>query len=126
VNGELRFERYRTCAILGVDPYERRQPREIFVTVILRWTTCPRACENDNLEETLCYATLARAIDGALQGHTFLLLERLTGFLYDQIRSFVTSTEKTWGGDVRLSVKVTKPYPPVRGLPEASFTCSDW
>jgi dihydroneopterin aldolase len=124
MNGELCLKRYRTRAILGFYPYERKQPREVLVTVILRWTACPHACQNDNLRETVNYEDLLRIVDEALQGRSFLLIERLAHFLYDAVLSFVTSTKKD--ENIALRVEAIKPHPPITGLSESSFICSDW
>ncbi|MDR2417025.1 MAG: dihydroneopterin aldolase [Holosporales bacterium] len=124
MNGELYLKRYRTRAILGFYPFERKQPREILVTVILRWTTLPRACKNDHLREAINYEDILRIVDESLQNRSFLLIERLACFLYDAVRSFVTTAEK--GKNITLRVEAIKPYPPVAGLSESSFICSDW
>ncbi|MDR1910251.1 MAG: dihydroneopterin aldolase [Holosporales bacterium] len=126
MKGELCIRRYRTRAILGYYPHECTQPREVLVTVILRWAKPPPACQTDDLRDAICYEALLKTVDNVLRERSFFLVEKLTCFLYETIRSFVVSTEKVQGEDISLQVEIIKPNPPIEGVSEVSFLCSDW
>jgi FolB domain-containing protein len=119
VKGELYIRGYKTRIILGNAMCEQEEPREIIMNISFRWSSGPYACQSDDLKDTICYDSLLKTVKNALDGHIFHLVERFAQYVYDIIHASV-------GKDVAVRVEVVKPHPPIEGVQEVSFVCSDW
>ncbi len=62
--------------IVGINPEERARPQEILVNVKI-WTDTRRAAASDNIEDTVNYRTISKAIIEHVEGGEPMLVERL-------------------------------------------------
>ena len=117
---QLNLSNFETYFILGCVDFEKNEKRRVLLNISIRFCDDVEACENDALDDTICYASLALFINEKLENASFNLIERAAQFLYAEITNYL--------GDKKYmkSVEVIKPQPPVTNLESASFVCSDW
>ncbi|MDR0678190.1 MAG: dihydroneopterin aldolase [Holosporaceae bacterium] len=117
---QLNIQNYTTYFTLGNEASEKRRKRKIIIDISLRFLEKNNACISDDIDETVCYSQLLDFIDEKLKNVKFNLLEKVTQFLYEAISEYLDNVS------ILKRVEVTKPYPPVKNLANASFICSDW
>lgn len=93
---------------LGWHDKELLQKQVVLLDAAIWFAKPPQACFTDDLNDTICYATLTQHIHTALATQKFRLLERLGYEIYQIIKSHLTNAEK-------VNVRVTK-YPDIEGL----------
>ena len=106
----LTLKRLELAVTLGWPDAERRQKQLIYLDIHLRFLEKPKACESDQLADTICYNHLTEQLFTQLADKKFHLLEHLIQSLYEMIRSHLPQT-------VQLALRVTK-YPDIPGLKE--------
>lgn len=74
----------KTTGILGIHPHEQTAPREIRISLELS-TDITRAAKDDEILETINYATLAKKITEFTRTHSFLTIEALIEALAGEI-----------------------------------------
>lgn len=105
---------------LGWTEAERQQTQPVDLAVHLRFPQAPKACDSEQLDETICYDSLVSFIKTLCAEQSFQLIERLGAWLYNNIKHFL-------GSDVDVWLQVTKVYPPISDLSRGvSFTYGDW
>ena len=98
------------------------------VSILFKNDVVVKACENDELENTICYSTLLKYISAKLDSAQFNLIERAAQFLYELIKNYVYekfSENKIDKKNILIRVEVIKPNP-MKNLESSSFICSDW
>jgi dihydroneopterin aldolase len=108
----------RILVHLGHTKEEQRNLQEIKVDISIKFPQLPMACQTDNLNDTICYATLSEKLLNYVDGKTFNLIEHLTNCFYDLIKQELTN-------DIKISVKVHK-MSPLSFIMQSSFMLSDW
>ena len=88
---QLNINNFETYFILGNNPEEKNEKRKVIlnVSILFKNSIIVKACENDELKDTICYSTLLKYISGKLESAQFNLIERATQFLYGLIKDYV-------------------------------------
>ncbi len=93
---------------LGWQANERSELQMVSIDLIIRFAKPPRACETDDLTDTLCYAKLTQKIREKTAKKSFHLLEHVSAILHHLIKE-----ELPHGA--HLTLHVTK-HPNIEGL----------
>lgn len=107
--GVLEFRGARLDVRLGCSVAERAVPQAVDLDLAVRFAELPRACESDELADTVCYAELIDAARDACAGREFKLVERLAHELFTRLRPLIPAGASLW-------LRATKLRPPVEGL----------
>ncbi len=94
---------------LGCYAEERAQPRDAELDLRIWFAERPLGCSTDRLEDVVCYAELVEAVERAVAGKEFHLVERLTVVIYEALKPLLPH-------DARLWVRLRKVHPPVAAL----------
>lgn len=101
---------------LGWPKEERVEPQRVLVDWEMVFIHPPTACENDYLENTVCYLTLTTHLREKIGLQEFYLLEHLTKYVHDLLKQACPPLRK-------LSVRITKFPACIEGLTKGvSFT----
>lgn len=104
---------------LGHGAEERARPQRVEVDVILRFHRPPAAVETDLLADTVDYGALVEALEEAVDGREYRMVEHLAGVLYRVVRARVRPEDA-------LELRVRKVAPPVPAITGgAEFVLSD-
>jgi len=93
---------------LGWRNKERDKEQAVFLDMIIRFNHAPIACENDHLEDTLCYATLVEHIRENIDNKHYKLIEYLAAEIYKISQAMLPP-------NTQLQVSLTK-FPKIGGL----------
>jgi dihydroneopterin aldolase len=100
---------------LGCSPEERASSQLVSFDIELLFKTAPEAMNSDNLDDTVCYATLAKAIKAYCQSKPFNLIEHLSRGVHVLVRKFLDA-HASLVSSVRLSTrKLPQAVPEVHG-----------
>lgn len=91
MNSQLTLEKLNLKVNLGYSAEERSFPQWISLRVQLSFTKLPLACINDNLNDTLCYASLSEDLQNFCNGRSFKLIEALTYQLYQFLKKKISA-----------------------------------
>lgn len=94
---------------LGCSAAERARAQRVELDVRIRFARPLDACHTDDLDDTVCYATLAERCRHLAASREFHLLEHLGQELYRTLRGRLPE-------DARLTLSLRKVAPPVEGL----------
>ena len=94
---------------LGCLPSERELRQEVRLSLDIRFPSLPRACESDQLEDTVCYAKLCQSVKGLTEGKSYSTVEHLALEIHKELRKAIPEG-CTWSLDIH------KVHPPVEGL----------
>lgn len=86
---------------LGCLPIEQMQDQTIGVDIKLQFSNAPRACQTDNLDDTICYDLLISKIKNELASRKFRLIEHLGHEIYQIVRKNASS-------DVFIGIRIKK------------------
>jgi len=104
---------------LGAGKQERSVKQNILVSFKIFFPKKPKACDNDNVEDTICYFKLSQIIEDYCRNREFHLLEYLCVRLHEQLRSNMKESARLW-------VRVDKCKPPIENIKgTTSFEYSD-
>ena len=120
---QLNINKYMVNIILGNNEDERINKRPVIINISIRFLNENRACDNDELNQTICYATLLDFLKKQLEKTNFKLIEKVTQFIYDKINEYVKENRIS---NIQLRVELIKTNPPAEGLESAAFIISDW
>ena len=99
-----------TCLVrLGCEAQERSIPQAVSFTVSFAFPDIPKACQTDNLEDTICYADACESIRKVAECKEYRLVEHLADEVFRSLRSLVNSK-------VKITLLTKKVNPPVEGL----------
>ena len=93
---------------LGWRLKERRQEQAILLDIDIYFAKPPKAVKTDQLEDTICYATLIEAIRENLGEKKYKLVEHLSYDIYQLIKMRLSQK-------AQIMVRVTK-HPQIKGL----------
>ena len=99
---------------IGVPEEERAKPQDINIDITIAFSHPIKGCENDTIEDTVCYDQLVQAIKAYCQDRSFKLIESLACQLHTLVGALLKPKDT-------LTIKVTKCNPPIRELGTASF-----
>lgn len=104
---------------IGLSDDERSEKQDIILSFKLFYTTPPKACETDEIEDTNCYYKIYQIADNYCSNNSVKLLEYLCYQLYKLIRNVTDDDIKIW-------VKAEKCRPPIDNFAgTSSFEFSD-
>jgi len=106
---------------LGYLEEERSLPQRVLAQIKLQFMQVPLACTTDNLQDTLCYATLSCDLQKFCDSRSFKLIEALGYQLYQFLKKKITEMTS---GKVNIFLCITK-RPPLAHLSRSSFVISD-
>lgn len=122
MNYELAIEALALEVKLGVPEAERAVPQTVLVAIQFQFVEPPVACFSDQIEDTLCYATLAKRLQTFCESKTFCLLETLGYQLYQYLKTDLLSNMGKQ--KINIGLRVTK-HPPLNNLQQAYVTIQD-
>lgn len=103
---------------LGWGSDERAGFQMVSINIELVFPEPPAACQNDRLEDTICYHRLTEQLRDYLGGQSFRLIEYLTRELYCRLRELLPA-------GIGIQVQTTK-KPAIKELTQGvSFTYGD-
>lgn len=102
---------------LGWTEEERKNLQTVYLDIQLKFTKLPKACETDDLNDTVCYDKLISTLKNALRERQFRLLENLAKEIYFIIKSCLAM-------EVRINLTITK-HPQIKDLASVSFHYGD-
>ena len=115
----MSLNQFQLSVQIGWPHEERKRHQLIAVDVTLGFPSPPKACQTDQITDTLCYHALTDALKAGVENRWFRLIESLGATLYQIIREFVAND--TLAIDVRITKK-----PAIAGLTEGvSFSYGD-
>ena len=94
---------------LGCYAEERARPRDVELDLRIWFLEPPRGCSTDRLEDVVCYAELVAAVEEAVAGKEFHLVERLAVVVYEALRPRMPDGARLW-------VRLRKVRPPIDAL----------
>jgi dihydroneopterin aldolase len=112
----LAIDRARFSVRLGCHAEERTQARDVELDLRIWFRDRPPGCSTDRLEDVVCYVDLVEAVEQAIAGKEFHLIERLTVVVYEALRPLI-------GEDARLWVRVRKVHTPIDALKHGVSFC---
>lgn len=107
-NSYLSIKQLELNVNLGWRDQERRQEQAVLLDVDIYYAAIPKACETDDLTDTVCYADLIEKIHQHTRDKKYKLVEHLSADLYQLIKSQLSM-------QANIVVRVTK-YPKLKGL----------
>ncbi len=107
--GVLEVRGARMHARVGWSPGERARMQIVELALRVEFPVLPRACETDELADTVCYAQLLERAEGVCAGREFRLVEHLAHVLAERLHEMLPQ-------GARLELTVTKPHPPLPRL----------
>jgi dihydroneopterin aldolase len=93
---------------LGCSPNEQSQPQKVLVSVTLDYSLHLKSETSDNLEDALCYATIAERVEAVCLEKSYHLIEHACAQIFKQLKDFYPET--------KLKVRFLKVTPPHRLL----------
>ena len=102
---------------LGWSEAEREQTQQIWVDIEFDFLQLPKACDSDELADTICYYKLSLALQAVCSAKSYKLLELLAHDLFKTVKNHLTIQ-----ANVTLSVAKK---PPMDNLQQARFVVSD-
>jgi 7,8-dihydroneopterin aldolase/epimerase/oxygenase len=104
----LSLHRIELSVHLGWPEEERATKQLVLLDLDIDFAKSPKACETDELNDTLCYADLITHLHYKLATTSFRLIEHLSYEIYQLIKPHLPK-------NARLRLHLTK-YPPIPSL----------
>ena len=121
MNSQLILEKLNLHVKLGHSIEERSLPQWVSVQIKLGFDNLPPACINDQLNDTICYATLANELQQFCDKHCFKLIEALAYQLYQFLKQKLS---KIIHNQINIFLCITK-NPQLTKVEQSSFSISD-
>lgn len=121
MNSQLTLEKLNLLVKLGHSVEERSSPQWVSVQIKFDFSSLPTACINDQLNGTICYATLADELQQFCDKHSFKLIEALAYQLYQFLKK---KLYKLLNIQINIFLCITK-NPQLTNLEQSSFSISD-
>lgn len=103
---KMEINKIRLFVRLGCTPEERTFAQEVNVNVNIKFPSLPQACNNDKLDDTICYAKIASLFDEITRHKEYALVEKLGFDLYNALMAILPK-------NIGVQLHVTKVKPPV-------------
>lgn len=117
---ELKISGLEVAFVLGNNKSEKLIKRSVIFNFTLRFERDNKACYSDDLQDTVCYSGLVKAIRSSFEGKSFNLIERAAQFAYQVVGEYLHNAS------ILKRVEVVKIFPKPSELQSASFVYSDW
>lgn len=121
MNSQLILEKLNLLVKLGHSSEERSFPQWVSVQIKFKFSSLPAACINDQLTDTICYASLANELQQFCDKHSFKLIEALAYQLYQFLKK---KLPKLLNIPINIFLCVTK-NPQLTKMKQSSFSISD-
>ena len=108
MKANLYVRRLELSVNLGWRSPERKQEQAVELDLDIHYPNLPKACETDELNDTVCYAQLTDVIRKHIAKKHYRLVEHLSAEIYTIAKSHLPL-------EVKLRVRLTK-YPKIEGL----------
>lgn len=118
----LEIRAYRAWVRLGWSEEERAIAQEVEFSVRIRFAKEPTATQTDELDDTLCYASLCEVIDLTCSAEPYRLIEALSRNVYIALRRAI-SLKEIEAAVLVSTLKLRTPIENLRG--GACFTYGD-
>lgn len=102
---------------LGWPSEERRRKQIVCLDIAISFPAAPKACESDDLQDTVCYRELIDTLRNTICVKKYRLIEHITQDIYDFLKSALPSQST-------VSVNLTK-RPQIQGLGSVTFHFGD-
>jgi dihydroneopterin aldolase len=115
----LSLTNYSTLIRIGVTENERLIPKKVTFNIKFFFSKLPLSCNNDELNDTICYNHIAQIINLYCENNEVKLIEKLCFDIFNLLRAEVNSNIKIW-------IKIIKHNPLTdNSLQQAEFEFSD-
>ncbi len=121
MNSQLTLEKLNLLVKLGNSIEERSLPQWVSIQIKFNFSSLPTACINDQLNDTICYATLANELQQFCDKHCFKLIEALAYQLYQFLKQKLS---KIIHNQINIFLCITK-NPQLTKVEQSSFSISD-
>jgi dihydroneopterin aldolase len=108
LNTSITLRGLKLNVFLGWPEQERATAQIVVADIHLQFPATLKACQSDNLEDTICYDTLVTNLVANLQTRSFKLLEHFGHEVYQLVKQAVTP-------NIKISIRILK-HPPVPNL----------
>lgn len=105
----LEVKQLMVKTFIGVEEYERLEPKELELNIAIIFSALPQGCSSDDIKNTICYDNLSRMIIEFCAGKHFHLIEYLCASLHEYLKKNLLNQQ-----DV-LSLEVCK-FAPVKEI----------
>lgn len=103
---KLKIQDYALWLHLGVSDQERHKPQQVNLSLEIEFLEPLKACDTDQLEDTVCYDLLTTQIAKELHSKSFKTIEFLAKEIFDFIKPRVSTKN-------RLQIHIHKVSPPM-------------
>jgi 7,8-dihydroneopterin aldolase/epimerase/oxygenase len=93
MNSTLQINKLVLPINIGVTTEERATPQDIEFNITIHFTSLPKACSSDHINDTICYASLVETIKSLCSNKEFHLIEHLCSSVYEQIKLSLSPTD---------------------------------
>lgn len=93
---------------LGWPDNERREPQTIQIDIDIVFSSPPKACETDHLDDTFCYAKLSAHLREKIAKESIHLIEHLASKIYSIVKPSLDN-------EAKVTIRITK-HPKIEGL----------
>jgi 7,8-dihydroneopterin aldolase/epimerase/oxygenase len=102
---------------LGWPNEERIRQQIVTLDVEIQYSSPPKACSSDHLQDTVCYRELIEMLRAKVGSKHYHLIEHVTQEVYTALKTVLPSS-------CHLSVHLTK-HPQIQGLGSVTFSYHD-
>ncbi len=112
----LKLTDIELCVHLGVPDEERAQSQLVYLDLTIDLTHSS-ASQTDNINDTICYATVYEKLQAFCDGKSFHLIEYLAQQLYDKLTKQYPN--------INLTCLTLRKNPPLAQIKTAAITITD-
>lgn len=105
---KLTLHRIELTVFLGWPASERKTAQTVLLDIDFHFPAFLKACETDELTDTICYADLIPQLQTYINAQSYKLLEHLTYDVYQWLHKKIMR-------EAKLQIRITK-FPPVATL----------
>jgi 7,8-dihydroneopterin aldolase/epimerase/oxygenase len=121
MNSQLILKKLNLLVKLGHSIEERSLPQWVSLQIKFDFSNLPAACINDQLNDTICYATLADELQQFCDDRSFKLIEALAYQLYQFLKKKLSDL---MDNQINIFLCITK-NPQLTKIEQSSFSISD-
>ncbi len=105
---------------LGCTAEERSRKQEIRISVEFRFLQQPKGVLSDSLQDTICYAQVAKALGQQVASQEYNLIEKIAGEAFFILKEIAA-------GQAQVGLLIHKVSPPLENIKNGSvYRCGDF